>query len=39
MRRDLALGALAGAGLGAGLMFLLDPISGSRRRTIPSGGY
>src|SRR6266852_6378392 len=34
MRNQLGLGVLGTAGLGAGLMFLLDPDMGTRRRAI-----
>jgi hypothetical protein len=34
MRNQLGLGVLGTAGLGAGIMFLLDPDMGSRRRAI-----
>ena len=34
MRNQLGLGVLGTAGLGAGLMFLLDPDMGNRRRAI-----
>src|SRR5438132_3496092 len=34
MRNQLGLGVLGTAGLGAGLMFLLDPDLGTRRRAI-----
>jgi BON domain len=34
MRNELGLGVLGAAGLGAGLMFLLDPEMGNRRRAI-----
>ena len=34
MRNQLSLGVLGTAGLGAGLMFLLDPDMGNRRRAI-----
>src|SRR5882672_9725485 len=34
MRNQLSLGVLGTAGLGAGLMFLLDPDLGPRRRAI-----
>jgi hypothetical protein len=34
MRKELGLGVASTAGLGAGLMFLLDPDMGARRRAI-----